>query len=74
VHLGGGYARRIIALLAFWTAAGDIIDATHGPTVRPLGVPRTGEASEPPAIRLDRHAGAPPSRLNAGRAVRSLPP
>ena len=39
LHRAGGYVGLITAVLAFYLAAAEVINETHGRTVLPLGAP-----------------------------------
>jgi succinate-acetate transporter protein len=39
LHVAGGYAGMITAILAFYLAAAEVINETHGRTVLPIGAP-----------------------------------
>jgi succinate-acetate transporter protein len=41
LHRAGGYTGLITAVLAFYLAAAEIINETHGRTILPIGAPAT---------------------------------
>lgn len=49
LKLAGGYMGLITAAVAFYTAAADVINETHGRSVLPVGAPQTGSPRLPKA-------------------------
>jgi succinate-acetate transporter protein len=45
LHVAGGYTGLITAILAFYLAAAEVINETHGRTVLPIGAPSAPRAS-----------------------------
>jgi hypothetical protein len=50
LHEAGGYMGLVTAVLAFYLAAAEVINETHGHTVLPIGVPGASKSAAPAGL------------------------